>query len=280
MARLLQSYESEVVGFPSQWRGALGNELLRVQARPDYRTRSLSVRKWEGIVMLMQLHKPIYGFVILVCLTLLLSAPAYPKDRQTDLAARLKQSQELQENSRYSAKEIAAAKRRLIQSGTAARTNLRIRGEYLLKFEESARSMAENAAAQGRMLFGVGDEDTLGEAALGTKVWIIAQDGQQLEIKEYLYRNPLLSPRVQPSLDHPKKYFVRKLPIMGVLVGEDVARIRYVAKSRSFDGRIVVDTTTVALRDDGTGGLVVSMSANTNPIQPVDGTIRWSPEVR
>jgi len=179
------------------------------------------------------------------------------QEMQNDIEARLEQLKKLQKTGVYSAEEIAAAKKDLLLRLTnPTPKTLQIAGEYLVRFQESEMSRYRNARLRGGALGGGLDQDTFCDDQMGTKVWVLKQNGDVVQIDEYVYYQDAPCDADLSALDGgPQKQFVRRLPITKVVVDSDVVRIRYITRFRSLDGRIAVDTTSLAVRDDGSGQL-------------------------
>jgi len=89
------------------------------------------------------------------------------------------------------------------------------------------------------------------EMTLGAKLWVIKQAGDQVAIDEYVY----IADFMNRAESGPAKTFLRKLPIVKVVIDDEVVRIRYSERSRAPDGSIMVNTASLALRKDGNDGL-------------------------
>lgn len=193
----------------------------------------------------------LFNFILMV-------TPVFPslsqaQEAENDLEAQLKQLEVLRQSGQFTEEELTAAKEKILGGVTKSPvTGLQIDGEYLVTFQEVSSSI------RGEFDWLMPRQQPFGERSFGTKLWVIKRKGEQVNVDEYVYINNLNLDSLSDIMDStkylPTKQFVRKLPITKSVVDAQVARIQFSERSRALDGSITVDTTSLALRDNGSDG--------------------------
>lgn len=195
-------------------------------------------------------RKFIFLSYLILMLTLIFPAVNYAQEQQNDLESRLKQLDFLRQSGQFTEEELSAAKKKILESVTKLpATVLQIDGAYLVSFQE----LSNNTKSMDD-LFMPGQKPLGEEMSVGTKLWVIKQEGEQVNIDEYIYIEMSMEDMMDLTKSGPTKQFVQKLPITKVVIDGQIARIRYSERSRAPDGSIMINTTSLALRDNGKDG--------------------------
>jgi len=199
----------------------------------------------------MSKQKNIFLFYLILMITIAFQSVSYAQEKQNELELRLKKLEVLRQSGLFTEEELLVAKKKILENVTKpTATVFQIGGEYLVTFQELANNQHSmyDWITPGQRPFD--------EMSLGTMLWVIKQEGEQVNIDEYVYIENTAQDWLDFTKSGPTKQFIRKLPITKVVIDEQIARIRYSDRSRASDGSIRVDTTSFALRDNGNDGFL------------------------